>query len=207
MDIKIDFSSYSLAELRDAQAAIDREQHPQRAEEIDALIAEKRAQQPESATPTQSKLSGELASRGDRFRAALVDGILGLLAAIPIFMLVGLDSFKSPSLTQLLAFLGYGILVTCLLHGYLLHHYGQTIGKRMMAIRIETLDGKPASLKRVLLQRLLPMQMVNCIPFIGSVLVGLINPLFIFGKNRRCLHDYLAKTQVCNWDQEQAQQD
>ena len=207
MDIKIDFSSYSLAELRDAQAAIDREQYPQRAEEIDALIAQKRAEQPESAGPTQSKTLGELASRGDRFIAALVDGVIGLLAAIPIFMWVGLESFKAASLIQLLAFLGYGMLVTLLLHGYLLHHYGQTIGKRLMAIRIETLDGKPANLKRVLLLRLLPMQVINCIPFVGQLLVGLINPLFIFGKNRRCLHDYFAKTQVCNWAQEQAQQD
>lgn len=32
----------------------------------------------------------------------------------------------------------------------------------------------------------------------GLVLLALIDPLFIFGRERRCLHDRLARTRVVN---------
>ncbi len=44
---------------------------------------------------------------------------------------------------------------------------------------------------------MLPLSLCAHIPMVGP-LINLVNPLFIFGKERRCLHDYIAKTQVCN---------
>lgn len=62
-----------------------------------------------------------------------------------------------------------------------------------MSMRIENLDGTKASLTTIYFKRMLPMQLIGLIPSIGQFISGIINPLFIFGKQRRCLHDYLAK--------------
>ena len=87
-----------------------------------------------------------------------------------------------------------------ILHGYLLYHYGQTIGKNYMSIRIENLDGTKANLTTIYFKRMLPMQLIGLIPSFGQVISGFINPLFIFGKQKRCLHDYIAKTKVSYTD-------
>jgi hypothetical protein len=47
---------------------------------------------------------------------------------------------------------------------------------------------------------MLPMQVISFIPGVGSIVAGLVDPLFIFGKDKRCLHDYIAKTKVCYVD-------
>ncbi|GGW84110.1 hypothetical protein GCM10007391_17260 [Alteromonas halophila] len=72
----------------------------------------------------------------------------------------------------------------------------QTVGKHFMSIRIENLDGTQATLATILLKRMLPMQIVSLIPGIGQILVGFVDPLFIFTKQRRCVHDYIANTRV-----------
>jgi uncharacterized RDD family membrane protein YckC len=69
-----------------------------------------------------------------------------------------------------------------------------------MGIRIENLDGTQATFSTILLKRMLPIQVVGIIPSVGSIIAGLVNPLFIFGKDKRCLHDYIAKTKVCYVD-------
>jgi uncharacterized RDD family membrane protein YckC len=68
---------------------------------------------------------------------------------------------------------------------------GQTIGKMVLGIQIRTLDGQlPGFFQGVILRNWL-RQLLSFIP-----LFGLIDVLFIFGDNRRCLHDYLAGTRV-----------
>lgn len=94
----------------------------------------------------------------------------------------------------------YGLVVLLILDGYLLYTYAHTIGKHYMGIRIENLDGTQASFSTILLKRMLPMQLVSLIPGVGSIVAGLVDPLFIFGKDKRCLHDYIAKTKVCYVD-------
>jgi hypothetical protein len=66
-----------------------------------------------------------------------------------------------------------------------------------MSIRIENLDDTKAELSTIYLKRILPMQVVSIIPCGGQFIAGIVNPLFIFGKEKRCLHDYIAKTKVC----------
>ena len=83
-----------------------------------------------------------------------------------------------------------------LFHGYLLANYAQTIGKHFLSIRIENLDGTQASFTTIFFKRLLVMQVIAQIPMVGTIIAGLINPLFIFAKEKRCLHDYIAQTKV-----------
>ena len=65
-----------------------------------------------------------------------------------------------------------------------------------MPIRIESLDGSKAIFPTIYLKRMLPMQLIGLVPSIGQFIAGVINPLFMFGKQRRCVHDYIAKTKV-----------
>ena len=194
----IDFSTYSLEELYDSSRSIDRNLYPDRAKEIDELILKKEKEKPEQQKDTNQV--GEKAAKTDRLLSALIDGFIAMVAMTPIFYFFGLDAFKDPNLTLMAGTFVYGIFVTFTLNGYLMYYYGQTIGKHYMSIRIENLDGTKANLKTIYLKRMLPMQIIGLIPSVGQFISGIVNPLFIFGKQRRCLHDYLAKTKVTYTD-------
>lgn len=194
MDSEIDFSTYTLDELYSSARAIDREAYPDRAKEIDDLIKTREAQNP--SENIVSKVAGEKATRSDRLVAAIVDGVLGVVCFIPVFILVGFDNLSQPTLTLSAGLLGYGILSTLVLHGYLMYQRGQTIGKSLMSIRIENLDGTQASFTTIYFKRMLCMQLLSLVPSVGQFIAGFVNPLFIFGKDKRCLHDHLAGTKV-----------
>ncbi|KAA1156139.1 RDD family protein [Pseudoalteromonas fuliginea] len=194
MDSQIDFSTYTLDELYSSAKAIDREAYPERAKEIDNLIKTREAQSP--SVNVVSKVAGEKATRSDRLVAAIVDGVLGVVCFIPVFILVGFDNLSQPTLTLSASLLGYGILSTLVLHGYLMYQRGQTIGKSLMSIRIENLDGTQASFTTIYFKRMLCMQLLSLVPSVGQFIAGFVNPLFIFGKDKRCLHDHLAGTKV-----------
>jgi uncharacterized RDD family membrane protein YckC len=195
MDSKIDFTSYTLEELHSAAETIDSEKYPERAEEINRLIQERPVIHPEEVDNT--KRVGEKATRGDRLIAALIDGVIGIISAIPIFIYVDFETLTDPTFSLSVMLLAYGIMVGFILHGYLLYHYGQTIGKNFMSIRIENLDNTKANLTTIYFKRMIPMQILSMVPFGGQFIAGIVNPLFIFGKEKRCLHDYVAKTKVC----------
>ena len=95
MDSKIDFTSYTLEELNSAAETIDSEQYPERAEEINRLIQERpvtNIEQVDNAKEVDNtKRVGGKATRGDRFISALIDGLIGMVASIPIFMYVDFD--------------------------------------------------------------------------------------------------------------------
>jgi uncharacterized RDD family membrane protein YckC len=197
MDSKIDFSSYSLEDLYSSAASIDRELHPERAKLIDDLILQKQQEPENQGTPI---VDGELSSRGHRLAAAIVDMLILLIAFIPFFVYFGLEKIEEESIEMTVYGFLYGLAVTLILNGYLLYTYAQTIGKHYMGIRVENLDGTQASFSTIFFKRILPIQVVSVIPAVGSILAGLVNPLFIFGKEKRCLHDYIAKTKVCYVD-------
>jgi uncharacterized RDD family membrane protein YckC len=73
---------------------------------------------------------------------------------------------------------------------------GQTIGKRIVGIRIVNLtDDRVPPIKNVLFIRSILNGLIASIPQVGA-LYALVDCLFIFGEQRRCLHDYLARTRV-----------
>lgn len=141
--------------------------------------------------------AGELASRKDRLLAALIDSIILMVILMPAFYFMGVfeaagESFGMLALTALT---GFGVYVA--VNGHFLARYGQTVGKRQMKIRIVSVEGEPVSLGRILLARQLPIQMLTMVPLLGN-LVGLVDSLFIFRDDRRCLHDLIAGTKVVN---------
>ncbi|MBE0368948.1 RDD family protein [Pseudoalteromonas aurantia] len=198
MDSKINFNNYTLEELYDSAQSIDRDAYPDRAKEIDELIVKRQNEQPQSEVEDNSKhkVAGEKATRWDRLYAGLIDAVVHMVATVPLFWYFGMEAFKEPSAFTIVIAVIYGLFTTLILQGYLLFHYGQTIGKHIIGTRIENLDGTKADIKKILLLRILPMSLCSFIPGVGQFISGFIDPIFIFGKQRRCLHDYFAKTKV-----------
>jgi uncharacterized RDD family membrane protein YckC len=148
--------------------------------------------------PDVRQFSEELAGRGARLGAFIIDSLLLGLALAP---LVGTyygeraiqgELDMSDALGMVFASL-VGFLV---LNGYLLHKHGQTIGKRLLGIRIVSAsDGQLVALGRLFGLRYVPVQLVGLLPFIGNFL-WFVDALFIFREDRRCLHDLIAGTKV-----------
>lgn len=69
---------------------------------------------------------------------------------------------------------------------------GASIGKRLLGICVVRQDGLPAEVWRIaLLRNALPMALGGYYGWFG-----LVDALFIFGEERRCLHDWVAGTRV-----------
>lgn len=141
-----------------------------------------------------------LATKLSRLAAVLIDAIIGFTVAIPFWWLTGM--FKDmaagiqPSMTLQIAGGVYGLVLFVLIHGYLLHTYGQTVGKRLLGIYIADVNSQhKADFVSIVVKRFLPITVVSLIPIIGGV-VALIDILFIFRADRRCIHDLITNTQV-----------
>jgi uncharacterized RDD family membrane protein YckC len=150
------------------------------------------------AAPAPDPKASELASRWLRLAAALVDGVIGGGASLAIiFLLLGFDMQKLAAidLPSKVLFALMGVALFMLFHGYLLLKNGQTIGKKLVGIRVALLDGSVPPFVPLILKRYVPIWLVVQIPIVGG-LCNLVNILFIFRADRRCLHDLIAGTKV-----------
>lgn len=159
----------------------------------------------------------ELASRLSRALAAIADGALGAL-----FVVVGVLAALAWGSDALMLVLGGGsvrgggalpiVLAGAVGAGLVFTLYqwmglatrGQTLGKRLLGIQIVDDCGAPAGFMRALLLRVWVFSIVlgaaelllSGVLGIAGAVLGIANLLFIFGAERRCLHDYLAGTWV-----------
>jgi uncharacterized RDD family membrane protein YckC len=156
------------------------------------------------------------ATRGSRLLAVIVDAspvfvvavIGGILAAIMIpGLMAGNFTPQGAAVTvfgSLMLVFGLVCLGWLIWNIVLLYRYGQTVGKKVMGIRVVRMDGSRVSFPRFLFVRWLAcafilgivsgvLQLLH-VPFAG--LIGWVDCLLIFGAARRCLHDYIADTQV-----------
>lgn len=137
--------------------------------------------------PTLSGAAG-LAGRGARLLAAIVDGaiFLGVVVVGAPLSAIGPDFFI---VLTVLAVIGLVIVQVVLLT-----KDGQTLGKRALKIRIVKRDtGQNGGFVPNVLLRLVLNGIIGWIP-----LYGLVDTLFIFREDRRCIHDMIAGTQVVN---------
>jgi uncharacterized RDD family membrane protein YckC len=149
-----------------------------------------------------------LATLGQRFLGAMLDGLAALVALLPMIMAIGSAAVveaaqgKEPSAAVaepnmgLMATSGFLFLVLLVINIIWLIKRGQTIGKRIVGTRIVGLesDENPGGVKTVLLRGIVN-GIIGALPFVGSI-YSLVDILFIFGQDRRCLHDLLAGTRV-----------
>ncbi|MBL4770916.1 MAG: RDD family protein [Planctomycetes bacterium] len=155
-------------------------------------------------TPTTVELEIDVgdsrqSSRTRRLGAAFIDGLVMLAIVMPIQWKAGVfdgyPTIQSQGYGETLMWTAVGFGILLLLNGYLLATRAQTIGKAALGIKIVTLDGSNAGFGRIVLRRMLPLTLTASIPIIGGF-VSLIDSLFIFRKNKRCVHDLIAGTRV-----------
>jgi len=143
----------------------------------------------------------DTASRWKRLWASLIDGLIMMLIVMPVMYLTGgfdgVSEGIQPSFGYSLMLGLFGIAVFIVINGKLLSKNGQTIGKRILGIKIVTLSGELPGIKKHLLKRYGVYFLLGQIPIMGQIL-SLINVLIIFGKPRRCGHDFVAGTAVVN---------
>ncbi|HVZ74163.1 MAG TPA: RDD family protein [Polyangia bacterium] len=149
--------------------------------------------------PPAAGVAGVLAERGQRFLAALLDGLCAMPAGI-FFVLFAFAAKGGGSDIPPLAFVwvALGVLYVLGLLGiqlYMLSTRGQTLGKRWMAIKIVKLDGSAPGFVHAALLRAIVNGLIGAIPYVGGI-YSLVDVLMIFREDRRCLHDQIAGTRV-----------
>jgi uncharacterized RDD family membrane protein YckC len=155
----------------------------------------------EVADADDRDVQAELAGRGERLAAAILDTIIGgALVGLPL--LVGMDWDQVSAGNWDAAFgavggilAGIGSLIWIVVTIYLVNKNGQTMAKKMLGIKVVRSDGSRAGLGRIFWLRNVVNAIPGAIPYIGNV-YGLVDSLFIFNDSRQCIHDKIADTIV-----------
>lgn len=161
-------------------------------------------QAPQSTVLDDVASEGQLASRWARLGAAILDALILMVVVVPIALMLGMfeaimqaaetGGTMSFQYTVTMAFVGLAAFLG--LNGYLLAKNGQTLGKKLVNIRIVDMQGERVHFGKLIGLRYLPVWVLNYVP-VGNLLV-LVNYLFIFRSDKRCVHDLIAGTQVVN---------
>jgi len=143
--------------------------------------------------------SPPLADLGKRFIGAMAEGSAVLLFAGPGLGMILAADLNAPQPNEALMIVGVialalGGLTFVGLNLYLIAVRSQTIGKYLVSTQITDYQtGEPAGFVKIFFIRILVNGLLGNIP-----LYGIIDILFIFGEERRCIHDYLAGTYVAD---------
>ena len=157
------------------------------------------------------RLDGDLASRWQRLGGALFDTLLIFIARAPAY--AGVSSMaavaqkgarlKNPFYLYMHA--GRWGVVTAMVSAallavqwWLLVKRGQTVGKMVARTRVVRTDGSRADFVHVLALRDWPVFVLGILAATSSVLsiIDMLDYLFVFRPDRRCLHDLIAGTKV-----------
>jgi uncharacterized RDD family membrane protein YckC len=156
-----------------------------------------------AALPTK----GALATRTLRLAGAMVDSVASAVFVVPFLMLAGewTAAISGERSYGTIALGGFAVFTA--MHGYLLGTRGQTIGKWLVGTRIVRADNdevptlaRTLSLRYGTLALGLPVTL-----FVGVwagaiayplIVFGLIDSALVFRRDRRCLHDLIARTKV-----------
>lgn len=148
-------------------------------------------------TPAEEKL----ATLGERFAGAFIDGIINMVILVPLAFGIGFgvvsvlgDGVVQQLLSQVIGGV-IGIVAFLAVQGYFLSTRSQTIGKIVVNTKIVSDRGQPLPFGELYLKRYLIPQIASILPYVGG-LIGLINVLAIFRSNRKCVHDEIAGTKV-----------
>ena len=140
----------------------------------------------------------DLATRGSRFLAAIIDALTIVPITMPLMYFTGgfdgITTGTQPTILYTVSMTLIGIIVFLAIHGYFLVKDGQTLGKKAFNIKVVTHDGQHAQIA-TLLKRYGFYWLIPQIPVAG-IFLNLINLLFIFRKPTKCIHDYVGGTKV-----------
>ena len=151
---------------------------------------------------TTVQVNENFASRWKRIGASIIDSLITGAFMLPLMYFTGgfdvLDTHRAPSLAYNLSIALVSIAIFMGINWKFLMQEGQTIGKKALNIKIVDLDENIPNQNSILKRYGLYFGLGQ-IPMVGPLL-SIVNVLFIFGKERRCGHDYFAKTKVVNVD-------
>ena len=149
-------------------------------------------------------LDDELATHGARLGAALLDSFLMMAITVPAMYFGGyFHALQTQSVTPAmgLGWAAFGLLTFVVVQAYPIHTRGQTVGKLLLGIQMVRLaDGAVLPGWTLIGLRYLPVQLVGMVPMAGGCL-SLVDVLFIFRPDRRCVHDHIAGTHVVRYRQ------
>ena len=142
----------------------------------------------------------ELASRWKRLGGVLIDSFIAIIVTLPVvFSMVPLDQVARTGQMPLelhVFILLFNIALLLAIHGYLLTRYGQTVGKLLVGTRIVNYEnGQLLPFGKVVGLRYILIMIISQIPFIGGIF-SLLDGLFIFRQDKRCIHDLIAGSKV-----------
>jgi uncharacterized RDD family membrane protein YckC len=132
------------------------------------------------------------ASYGSRLASFLLDAALLLIVLLPLVLSVTVFEPRSKGADSTFFLSFFGIMALGIYQMLLLSRHGQSVGKKTMRIRlVRSEDGGNPGFTRAVGLRLLVNTSMWLIPF-----YALLDNLFVFSAERRCLHDHLAGTKV-----------
>ncbi len=170
------------------------------------------------ATPVAAIDTRDLASRGVRTGAALLNAVIYFVCTIPGSVVMSrklieqnpelakggfprIDQLDLKPLVEGVMWVWAGLLTAMLLQCFIIALRGQNFGKVLLGARVvRVADGKPADFVHgVLLRFLLPVAIVillNATTMVLGFVFLAIDYSFMFRADQRCLHDLMAGTKV-----------
>ena len=139
-----------------------------------------------------------LASPWTRLGAAMLDGFLYMLVAVPVaLMTMDFDAYDpgAGDPFELWSKIGIPVLLVAAVQWYLIATSGQTVGKKLVGGKIIKTTGEDVNFVSGVVLRSWVPAFIGWVPFVGSIF-GLVDALFIFGADHRCIHDMIAGTKV-----------
>lgn len=165
--------------------------------------------------PTPERRDFRLASLGARFGAWLLDSLFWFLASLPWWVGIGSLGARMGSSREVdpeevfreigpyFACSGLLSLILLVLNVVFVAQNSQSLGKRLVGIRVVTTDGHPAGFLRILFLRNMVPGLLYVLPQLLAPILGpvawLLDTLPIFGRKRQCVHDLIAGTQVAEY--------
>jgi uncharacterized RDD family membrane protein YckC len=165
------------------------------------------------ASPAGPAIDSNLAERGTRLGAFLIDWVLQMISVLPGWLILGSTFLtimlsaargQEPDFSQLdigTLVLGgsvllLGFLSLLVVQVWMITTRGQSIGKRLLGIKIvKFADGSPAGFVHGWLLRNFVNGIIGVLPWIG-ILYKLVDNCFIFTDARRGIRDHIAGTKV-----------
>jgi uncharacterized RDD family membrane protein YckC len=158
---------------------------------------------------SSSDVPFEKATRLSRLGAVLLDGLIFTIpfipsyaAAVSVMTHMRPNPYNYVAVWSAMASSGMWFYLALLINlalivltTVLVYRNGQTIGKKLVGIKVARTDGSRASLARIFWLRYLLNSVIMYVPFLGGIYF-LVDSCMIFGEQRRCCHDYIADTIV-----------
>jgi uncharacterized RDD family membrane protein YckC len=153
--------------------------------------------------PVDPSKNERLASPWRRLGASLLDTLILLVINLPLMWITGYFTRAYQQAAQgnsgavgleQVVWAAVGLILMVMLNWNHLA-VGETIGKRALGLRIVRKNGEAVDRNHIILRRMLPLQIVVLIPYLGTLL-ALIDSLLIFRSAHNTLHDDIADTKV-----------